>query len=75
MAAVMAKRVIKSYLVENENKDALLAAQRFYQDYQHNDIEDRLLRARILLINKREEEVVDLLARIRNILKVGCCIY
>jgi len=57
------KRVIKSYLVENEINDALLAAQRFYQDYRHNDIEDRLLRARILLINKREEEVVELLSK------------
>lgn len=57
------KRIIKSYLVENETKDALLAAQRYFQDYQTNEIEDRLLRARILLINKREEEVVDLLMK------------
>lgn len=57
------KRVIKSYLVENETSDALLAAQRYFQDYQTNDIEDRLLRARILLINKREEEVVELLMK------------
>ena len=57
------KRVIKSYLVDNEINDALLAAQRYYQDYRTNDIEDRLLRARILLINKREEEVVELLMK------------
>lgn len=57
------KRVIKSYLVDNETSDALLAAQRYYQDYRSNDIEDRLLRARILLINKREEEVVELLMK------------
>ncbi len=57
------KRIIKSYLVDNETNDALLAAQRYYQDYRKNDIEDRLLRARILLINKREEEVVELLAK------------
>ena len=57
------KRVIKSYLVDNETNDALLAAQRYYQDYRTNDIEDRLLRARILLINNREEEVVELLMK------------
>jgi hypothetical protein len=57
------QRVIKSYLVDNETADALLAAQRYYQDYNRNDIEDRLLRARILLINKREEEVVELLKK------------
>lgn len=55
------KRIIKSYLVDNEMADALLAAQRYYQDYRSTDINDRLLRARILLINKREEEVVKLL--------------
>lgn len=57
------KQVIKSYLVDNDNADALLAAQRYYQDYQHNEIEDRLLRARILLVNQREEEVVELLSK------------
>lgn len=57
------KRVIKSYLVDNEKSDALLAAQRYYQDYRSDEIEDRLLRARILLINKREEEVVELLMK------------
>ena len=57
------KRVIRSYLVDNETADALLAAQRYYQDYRSNNIEDRLLRARILLINKREEEVVELLMK------------
>lgn len=57
------QRVIKSYLVDNDISDALLAAQRYYQDYRSNDIEDRLLRARILLINKREEEVVQLLMK------------
>lgn len=57
------KRIIKSYLVENNTGDALLAAQRYYQDYRHNEIDDRLLRARILLMNQREEEVVELLAK------------
>ena len=57
------KRVIKSYLVDNEKSDALLAAQRYYQDYRSNEIEDRLLRAHIFLVNKREEEVVDLLMK------------
>ncbi len=57
------QRVIKSYLIDNETSDALLAAQRYYQDYRSNNIEDRLLRARILLINKREEEVVELLRK------------
>lgn len=57
------KRIIKSYLVDHEKSDALLAAQRYYQDYQINEVEDRLLRARILLINQREEEVVELLAK------------
>ena len=57
------RRVIKSYLVDNETNDALLAAQRYFQDYRTNDIEDRLLRSRILLINKREEEVVSLLMK------------
>ena len=57
------KRIIKSYLVENETGDALLAAQRYYQDYQSNTLDDRLLRARILLMNQREDEVVELLAK------------
>ena len=61
--ALWQKRVIKSYLVDNDTADALLAAQRYYQDYRTNEIEDRLLRARILLINKREEEVVELLSQ------------
>lgn len=61
--AIWQHRVIKSYLVDNETNDALLAAQRYYQDYRSNNIEDRLLRARILLINKREEEVVTLLMK------------
>lgn len=60
--ALWQKRVIKSYLVDNEAEDALLAAQRYYQDYGSNEIEDRLLRARILLVNKREDEVIELLA-------------
>ena len=57
------QRVIKSYLVDNETSDALLAAQRYYQYYSSNNIEDRLLRARILLINEREDEVVELLKK------------
>lgn len=55
------KRVIESYLVDNEVEDALLAMQRYFQDYKSNDIEDRLLRARILLLNQRAEEVIALL--------------
>lgn len=61
--AAWQKRIIRSYLVENETRDALLAAQRYYQDYQNNELEDRLLRARILLMNQREDEVVELLAK------------
>lgn len=61
--AAWQKRIIRSYLVENETRDALLAAQRYYQDYQSNELEDRLLRARILLMNQREDEVVELLAK------------
>ena len=57
------KRVIRSYLTERDTTDALLAAQRYYQDYQSNEIDDRLLRARILLMNQREDEVVDLLKK------------
>lgn len=59
--AAWQKRVIESYLVEDEVADALLAAQRYYQDYNTNSIEDRLLRARILLLNQRADEVVELL--------------
>jgi len=55
------KRIIESYLVSGDKEDALLAAQRYYQDYDSNQLEDRLLRARILLINQREDEVIDLL--------------
>lgn len=69
------KNIIRSYLVDNETSDALLAAQRYYQDYRSNGIDDRLLRARILLMNKREDEVVELLEKILNILMVACCIY
>lgn len=57
------KNVIRSYLIENETSDALLASQRYYQDYRSNEIDDRLLRARILLMNQREDEVVELLAK------------
>ena len=57
------KIIIKSYLTENKTRDALLASQRYYQDYPSNEISDRLLRAHILLLNKREEEVVDLLMK------------
>ena len=57
------KRIIKSYLIDNETNDALLAAQRYYQDYRNNTLDDRLLRARILLMNHREDEVVELLAK------------
>ena len=57
------KKVIKSYLVDDEKSDALLAAQRYYQYYNSDEVEDRLLRARILLINEREEEVVELLEK------------
>ncbi len=60
------KRIIKSYLVDNEGSDAQFAAQRYYQDYSSNTIEDRLLRAHILLINQREDEVVDLLMKDTN---------
>ena len=55
------KRVIESYLVDDEVADALLAMQRYFQDYKSKDIEDRLLRARILLLNQRADEVVALL--------------
>lgn len=55
------KKVVESYLVDKKVEDALLAAQRYFQDYQSKKIEDRLLRARILLRNQRAEEVVDLL--------------
>jgi hypothetical protein len=55
------KKIIESYLLSGESNDALLAAQRYYQDYPANDLEDRLLRARIYLINNREEDVVKLL--------------
>jgi len=55
------KRIIESYLVSGDKKDALLAAQRYYQDYDSNQLEDRLLRARILIINQREDEAVELL--------------
>ncbi|MDH5600335.1 MAG: hypothetical protein OEY78_03415 [Gammaproteobacteria bacterium] len=61
--AAWQQRVIKSYLIANETSDALLAAQRYYQDYQNNDLEDRLLRAHILLMNQREDEVIELLAK------------
>lgn len=57
------KRVIRSYLVDDDKEDALLSAQRYYQDYRADEIEDRLLRARILLVNQREEEVVELLVK------------
>ena len=57
------KRVIQSYLAENNTADALLAVQRYYLDYPNNEIDDRLLRARILLMNQREDEVVDLLSK------------
>lgn len=59
--AAWQKKVIESYLVDDEVEDALLAVQRYFQDYKSEDIEDRLLRARILLLNQRADEVVALL--------------
>ncbi|MFK5915513.1 MAG: hypothetical protein QM484_14185 [Woeseiaceae bacterium] len=61
--AAWQKRIIKSYLVDSENSDALFAAQRYYQTYGHEKVEERLLQARILLMNQRADEVVDLLAK------------
>ena len=55
------KRIIESYLISADKEDALLAAQRYYQDYDSSQLEDRLLYARILLINQREDEAVELL--------------
>lgn len=55
------KRIIESYLISGDKEDALLAAQRYYQDYDSKQLEDRLLYARILLINQREDEAVELL--------------
>lgn len=58
--------VIRSYLVERKTEDAHLAAQRYYQDYQTEQIEEQLLRARILLMNQRNDEAVNLLAKITD---------
>lgn len=61
MLALWQKKVIESYLLDAQVEDAMLAAQRYFQDHQSKDVDDRLLRARILLRNQRADEVVELL--------------
>lgn len=58
--------VIRSYLAEGKTEDAHLAAQRYYQDYDVNQIEEQLLRARILLMNQRNDEAVNVLEKMTD---------
>ena len=54
--------IVLSYLAEQKVEDAHTAILRFQQDYAAKDIDILLLRCRVLLMNQRAGEVVELLA-------------
>ena len=54
--------VIQTYLNDNRINDARVAMLRLQQDFDQDDSEWRLLRARVLMQAKRHDEVIDLLS-------------
>lgn len=57
------RMIIHSYIVEGVSEDALTSIRRFQQDYADDKQATLLLRARVLLMNKRPAEAVELLAQ------------
>ena len=57
------RQVIETYLEQGLLEDAYTAEQRYRQDYGLLSEEDRLLRARILLLNNHVDETVELLGK------------
>lgn len=57
------RQVIETYLEQGLLEDAYTAEQRYRQDYGLLSDEDRLLRARILLLNNHIEEAAELLGK------------
>lgn len=57
------RMVMNSYLASDAVNDAYLASARFYRDYGTDQLDDRLLRARILLSDGYPEDAADLLKR------------
>ena len=55
--------VIRSYMSDTAMQDARTAAVRFRQDYGEGEIDDILLRARILLMSERPAEAAQILAK------------
>lgn len=60
---VWRRQVIETYLEQGLLQDAYTAEQRYRQDYGLLTEEDRLLRARILLLNNHVEETMELLGK------------
>ncbi len=56
------RMIIHSYIVEGISEDALTSILRFQQDYSADKNQILLLRARVLLMNRRPTEAVELLA-------------
>lgn len=56
------RMIIHSYIIEGASEDALISILRFQQDYSTAKDEILLLRARVLLMDKRPAEAVELLA-------------
>lgn len=57
------RMIIHSYIAEGVSEDALTSIRRFQQDYSTDKEEILFLRARVLLMNKRPAEAVELLAK------------
>lgn len=57
------RMVIRSYMVDGQANDAHMSILRFHQDYGEQDFEDRLLRARILLMSGRPAEATEILEK------------
>jgi len=60
---VWRRQVIETYLEQGLLEDAYTAEQRYHQDYGLLNEEDRLLRARILLLNNHVDEAATLLSK------------
>lgn len=56
------RMIIHSYITEDINEDALTSILRFQQDYSIDQKQILLLRARVLLLNKRPAEAAEILA-------------
>ncbi len=60
--AIWRRLIIESYVTDSKIADAQIAILRFKQDYGELSIEDRLLRARIMILNNRSDDAMTILA-------------